>query len=170
MVVEEVLLDKIGATSRLAKSFDGFGDHYKYTCLKRIKKNMDIIEKKIEKLGGLDKALEKIGTKQRLVRDGLKTIRTLLDANRDLMEQGQIEEEARKQRRKPKPVIATELDTQGRARSGHENTKEYESMYAAQKELGVNPGQIKMCCEGTNHVKTAFSKKKGKRYNFKYVR
>ena len=162
MVVEEVLLDKIGSTSRLARGFDDFADHYKYTCLKRIKKNMDIIEKKIEKLGGLEKALEKIGTQQQMVRDGLNTIRTLLDAKRDLIEQGQIEEEARKQRRKPKPVIATDLDTN--------NTKEYESMYAAQKDLGVNPGQIKMCCEGTNHVKTAYSKKKGKRYNFKYVR
>ena len=161
MVLEEILLDKINTTSKLAKSFDGFQDYYKYTCLKRIKKNMDIIEKKIEKLGGLDKALEKIGTQQQMLRDGLDTIRASLDVNKDLMKEGQIEEEVRKQRRKPKPIIATDLDTN--------DIKEYESMYAAQKDLGVNPGQIKMCCEGTNHVKTAFSKKKGKRYNFKYV-
>lgn len=41
-------------------------------------------------------------------------------------------------RRQPKPVIAIEWDNEN-------NRKEYRSMYAAQKDLNINAGLIKMC-------------------------
>lgn len=61
-----------------------------------------------------------------LVVEKLNTIKSFLDAKQDLMEDGHAEEEAtRTERRKPKPVIATELNTN--------NIKEYKSMHASQK-------------------------------------
>lgn len=91
----------------------------------------------------------------------LNYIKSFLKTNAAL-----IEKEVRNTHRKPKPVVATELNTPegSRTMSETDNVKEYESMYGAYKALRVNPGQIKMCCEGTNNVKTAYSKKNGKRY------
>lgn len=47
--------------------------------------------------------------------------------------------------------------------------KYFKSLYAAKQNLSINAGQIKMICEGKNHVKTGISKKDGKRYRFEYI-
>ena len=55
---------------------------------------------------------------------------------------------------KGKSVIAIEIDN-------YKNVidrKEYKSMHAAGKDLNINPGLIKYCCEGRNNVKSGFSK------------
>ena len=64
--------------------------------------------------------------------------------------------------RNPRLVIATEIGNE-------ENIKEYKSTYATQKDLGINTGLIKMCCEGTNRVKCGISKVDGKKYRFEYA-
>ena len=154
----EVILDKVYHTTRLIKMFDTCPDdgHKRY-FLNRIKKNIEDIDKKIEKLGGLDRTLEQMGSYQSDWEEDYNNIKSFMET-KDLSDD---EEEARKARRKPKPVTATELNTN--------NVKEYKSIHAAHKDLGINPGQIKMCCEGTNNVKTGLSKKDGKRYEFHYA-
>ena len=65
---------------------------------------------------------------------------------------------------KGKFVIAIEIDD-------YKNVigrKEYKSMYAAGKDLNINPGLIKYCREGKNNVKSGFSKNDIRRYRFIY--
>jgi hypothetical protein len=47
---------------------------------------------------------------------------------------------------------------------------EYQSLYAAQKQLGINSGQITMICENLNRCKTGSSKVDGKAYTFRYIK
>ena len=46
--------------------------------------------------------------------------------------------------------------------------KKYKSVYAAGKDLNINLGFIKYCCEGKNNVKSGFSKNDGRRNRFIY--
>lgn len=158
-----VLLDKIASTSRLVSGFEEFNNRHKYNILMRIKYNMDIIEKKIEKLGGLSETLKQAGSSNvSWMKESFNDIKSFLNTKKDLLAEAQAIAEARKARRKPKPVAALEVNTN--------NFTGYKSIHAAYKDLGVNPGQIKMCCEGTNNVKTGLSKRNGKRYTFYYAR
>ena len=143
LTVDE-LMGMINSTTILAKRLEGWGEQMH---LERIKTNMDIIERSIENHGGEVETFSQMGRYGSRLIEKLQYIRPLL--RRQL------------QKQKPKPIIATELA------SG--TTRQYGSMYATQKDLGVNPGQIKMICEGTNRVKTAKSKKNGKRYSFEYA-
>lgn len=61
---------------------------------------------------------------------------------------------------KPRAVIATNCVT------GEITT--YSSMNKAARDLDVNPGQVRMCCIGNNHTKTAISKNNKQKYKFKY--
>jgi|GEM_PF-4594807 len=45
----------------------------------------------------------------------------------------------------------------------------YRSMYAAQQDLEINAGIIKMICDGTNRCKTGVSKKDNDNYSFSYT-
>jgi hypothetical protein len=47
--------------------------------------------------------------------------------------------------------------------------KLFNSLYGAQKELGINAGLVKMCCEGTNNVKSGKSKFIEFTYTFEYA-
>lgn len=153
-----MVLDRVNKTLKLIKLFDAFPNQQKYT-LKRIKHNMDIIEKNMEKQGGI--SVKQVGLSNiEWVTKGVDDIKSFLNAKEDLLDQAQAEAELRKARRKPKPVVAKDLDT--------DEIIEYKSIHEAHKDLGVNPGQIKMCCEGKNNVKTGLSKKNGKRYTFYY--
>ena len=50
------------------------------------------------------------------------------------------------------------------------NVSYYDSLYAVNKELGINAGQVKMICEGINNVKSGFAKYDNyKRYTFQYI-
>ena len=66
---------------------------------------------------------------------------------------------------KGKSVIAIEIDNYKTVI----DRKEYKSMYAAGKDLNINPGLIKYCCEGKNNIKSGFSKNDGRRYRFIYT-
>ena len=55
---------------------------------------------------------------------------------------------------KGKFVIAIEIDDY----KNEIGRKEYKSMHAVDKDLNINPGLIKCCCEGKNNVKSGFSK------------
>ena len=46
----------------------------------------------------------------------------------------------------------------------------FNSMYAVQQHLGINPGIVKMVCENLNKCKSGISKKDGKSYKFEYVK
>ncbi len=59
-----------------------------------------------------------------------------------------------------KEVIA--IDPEG-------NEKQYRSMYACQKDLSVNAGIIKYCCDGMNNVNGGYSKIDGMYFQFRYV-
>ena len=45
----------------------------------------------------------------------------------------------------------------------------FKSLYSAGKMLGINPGQVKMICDGKKYYKTATSKINGHKYNFRYI-
>ena len=45
----------------------------------------------------------------------------------------------------------------------------FHSLYSVQRDLKINCGIVKMCCEGFNKVKSGKSKLKGKFYKFQYV-
>ena len=52
------------------------------------------------------------------------------------------------------------------------NTNEvsyYNSLYAVQQHLGINPGIVKMICDKINRCKTGISKKDNHHYKFEYV-
>lgn len=148
--------------TRIASLVKGFDESHeqKFYCLGHINKHMDMIDRKITSLGGLEEVLKQLGSRSAKMKEDYDNIKSFLHAKEDLLNQALAAKEARKERRKPKPVIAKELNTG--------NIKEYESMNAAHKDLRINPGQIKMCCEGINNVKTALSKKNGQRYHFYY--
>ena len=46
----------------------------------------------------------------------------------------------------------------------------FNSMYSIKQHLGINPGTVKMVCEGLNGCKSGISKKDGKSYKFEYVK
>lgn len=48
-------------------------------------------------------------------------------------------------------------------------TKQYKSLYACSKDLNINSGIIKMCCENKNNVKFGVSKKDELKYSFVYA-
>jgi hypothetical protein len=57
-----------------------------------------------------------------------------------------------------------------RAVNWEENTESfYDSLSAVKQHLNINPGIVKMACEGLNHVKFGISKKNGCRYKFNYI-
>jgi hypothetical protein len=45
----------------------------------------------------------------------------------------------------------------------------FHSMYSIQRDIGINCGIVKMCCEGLNRVKTGKSKINGNSYKFEYI-
>ena len=45
----------------------------------------------------------------------------------------------------------------------------FHSLYSVQRDLKINCGIVKMCCEGLNRVKSGKSKLNGKFYKFQYV-
>lgn len=69
-------------------------------------------------------------------------------------------------RNNPKPVIATYIPPNGDGEDSY-----YPSIYAASKDLGVNPGLISMCCNNLNRVKTGTAKFNGHifKYKFRYA-
>ena len=64
-------------------------------------------------------------------------------------------------RKKPKSVLAINLITKAESN--------FKSLYSAGKMLGINPGQVKMICDGQKYCKTATSKINGQKYSFKYL-
>ena len=64
-------------------------------------------------------------------------------------------------RKKPKSVLAVNLFTK--------KETNFKSLYSAGKMLGINPGQVKMICDGQKYCKTATSKINGQKYSFKYL-
>ena len=46
----------------------------------------------------------------------------------------------------------------------------FNSMYSIKQHLGIDPGIVKMVCEGLNNCKSGISKKDGKSYKFEYVK
>ena len=64
-------------------------------------------------------------------------------------------------RKKPKSVLAVNLFTK--------KETNFNSLYSAGKMLGINPGQVKMICDGQKYRKTATSKINGQKYTFKYL-
>ena len=95
-----------------------------------------------------------------IIESKLQIIDTFLEEHNDLLIEAKRNQSIRKERRRPKAVTAIEGD----------NIKEYKSFYAAGKDLDIHPGQIKMICDGVNHVNTGKSKKDGKKYKFAYKR
>ena len=93
-----------------------------------------------------------------LIESKIQIIDKFLEEHNDLLVKAKCNQSMRKERRRPKAVTAIEGD----------NIKEYKSFYAAGKDLGIHPAQIKMICDGVNHVNTAKSKTDGKRYKFVY--
>ena len=61
----------------------------------------------------------------------------------------------------PKSVVAVNLFTK--------KETNFKSLYSAGKMLGINPGQVKMICDGQKYCKTATSKINGQKYTFKYL-
>jgi hypothetical protein len=57
-------------------------------------------------------------------------------------------------------VIATNLNLE---------TREFQSLYAAGKATGINPGIVQMCCKGTNNSKGGISKNDGVYWRFEYI-
>ena len=45
----------------------------------------------------------------------------------------------------------------------------FHSLYSVQKELDINSGLVKMCCEGKNYIKQGKSKVNGNTYTFEYI-
>ena len=45
----------------------------------------------------------------------------------------------------------------------------FHSLYSVHRDLKINCGIVKMCCEGLNRVKSRNSKLNGKFYKFQYV-
>ena len=64
-------------------------------------------------------------------------------------------------RKKPKSVLAVNLFTK--------KETNFNSLYSAGKMLGINPGQVKMICDGQKYCKTANSKVDGCKYTFRYI-
>ena len=98
-----------------------------------------------------------------LIESKLQIINTFLEEHNDLLIEAKRNQSIRKERRRPKAITATEKDNES-------NIKEYKSFYAADKDLDIHRGQIKMICDGVNHVNTGKSKKDGKKYKFAYKR
>ena len=46
----------------------------------------------------------------------------------------------------------------------------FRSMYAVKQFININPGIVKMACEGLNNCKSGFSKKDGCYYTFEYIK
>ena len=61
----------------------------------------------------------------------------------------------------PKRVLAINLFTK--------KETNFKSLYSAGKMLGINPGQVKMICDGQKYCKTATSKINDQKYTFKYL-
>lgn len=57
-----------------------------------------------------------------------------------------------------KSVMATNVETKDEIY--------FKSMYAAQKQLGINAGIVKVVCEGPNQCRTGISKIDGQRYRY----
>ena len=64
-------------------------------------------------------------------------------------------------RRNPKKVLAVNLLTK--------KETNFNSLYSVSKMLGINPGQVKMICDGQKYRKTATSKINGQKYSFSYI-
>lgn len=64
-------------------------------------------------------------------------------------------------RKNPKRVTAINLLTN--------KETNFNSIYSVNKILGINPGQVKMLCDGIKYCKTATSKIDGQKYTFKYL-
>ena len=75
-----MLIDTLSATSKLVNSFDKLNNCSKYIVLLTIKHNMDIIERKIERLGCLGEALKQGGASNvSWMEEGYNNIKSFLE-------------------------------------------------------------------------------------------
>ena len=139
--------NKLGYTVNLVESFNKSSDRNKYLFYYHIKKNRKCIARNLEKARKV-----KDEEFQKWISEQIDIIDTFLN---------ETTPPQKVDGRNPKSIIATEVNNV-------DNIKEYKSMYATQKDLGINTGLIQMCCEGTNKVKSGISKTDGKKWKFQY--